>query len=294
MCVCVHTCVRAHVCARGHVCVRACVCARILQLQDLGNDSLLRPLHTKHLPRAVRVLEYPTCPSGTTASAERAQMHERAGGEDLRWLCLGSASGLKNGAPRGADSPRRRPAARQSAQSTASLAHLRQPSQIRRRGLADRKHAVAAAGDVQQARRTIQHAADRMRHTARSGRHAQLAAATPTPHARPATCPGCVVRGQPLIVRIRTAAGWAGAGFRADPSHDMHSGPSFSSKKFVPSCESRRRCGPSRGADVGRVAAQTCEARDGTCSSATAIAARAISQRGAPGMHAGRQPGGPA
>ena len=285
MCVCVHTCVRAHVCARGHVCVRACVCARILQLQDLGNDSLLRPLHTKHLPRAVRVLEYPTCPSGTTASAERAQMHERAGGEDLRWLCLGSASGLKNGAPRGADAPRR-PAARQSTQSTASLAHLRQPSQIRRRGLADRKHAVAAADNVQQTRWTMQHAADRMHHTARSRRHAQLAAATPTPHAQPATCQSAWCAANHSSCAYAQRRGGPGRALGLTPATTC---TAVRASRRRSSCQAA-----SRGADVGRVAAQTCEARDGTCSSATAIAARAILQRGAPGMHASRQPGGPA
>ena len=90
MCVClrINVCVRAHVCARGHVHVRACVCARILQLQDLGNDSLLRPLHTKHLPRAVRVLEYPDLPlrydskSGASADARKSWRKKY-----LRWLC---------------------------------------------------------------------------------------------------------------------------------------------------------------------------------------------------------------
>ncbi len=248
MCVRINACVRAHVCARGHVCVRACVCARILQLQDLGNDSLLRPLHTKHLPRAVRVLEYPTCPSGTTASAERAQMHERAGGEDLRWLCLGSASGLKNGAPRGADSPRRRPAARQSTQSTASLAHLRQPSQIRRRGLADRKHAVAAADNVQQTRWTMQHAADRMHHTARSRRHAQLAAATPTPRAQPAMCQSAWCAASHSSCAYAQRRGGLGRALGLTPATTC---TAVRASRRRSSCQAA-----SRGADVGRVAAQ--------------------------------------
>ena len=105
-------------------------------------------------------------------------------------------------------------------------------------------------GSKTRSRCSRQRAANAMNHTTCGRPHAphgsqQTTRATRRCYANAACAarhvPECVVRGQPLIVRIRTAAGWAGAGFRADPSHDMHSGPSFSSKKFVPSCESRRR-----------------------------------------------------
>ena len=150
----------------------------------------------------------------------------------------------------------RRPAARQSTQSIASLAHLRQPSQIRRRGLADRKHAVAA-DNRQRAAHAVNHATRNRPHAPHGTQQttrATIAAAAPRRIRGPPRAKVRVAR--PTTQRAHTYSRREGGAGGADPSHDMHSGPSFSSKKFVPSCESRRRCGPSRGADVGRVAAQ--------------------------------------
>ena len=159
----------------------------------------------------------------------------------------------------------RRPAARQGTQSIASLAHLRQPSQIRRRGLADRKHAVAAADNVQQTRWTMQHAADRMHHTARSRRHAQLAAATPTPHAQPASCQSawCAANhsscayaqrrggpGRALGLTPATTCTAVRASRRRSSCQAASRGADVGRVAAQMWAESRRRCGPSRGADV--------------------------------------------